>query len=218
MFMSSDQLTYPSPFTVQAPSNPIPRPGSPLSYNPADSRPAIHSRAPSWASASDGSIYCALPATPASTSSFHSNVSIGRPASPESTASTSISYSSVGSNLFPQNIGHRPTASTSTFDDSVHDSPDQQADETDDEPRATATRVRTRSQAKGPRTSKQRRLKDSERKDICRYFIEHPKERQEDISGSFSVQGSTLSKILKKKARWRTMDDTELRTTDRDRK
>ena len=218
MFMSSDQLPYPSPFTVQAPANPIPRPASPQSYNPAHSRSALHSRAPSWASVSDSSIYCALPATPASTSSFHSNVSIGRAASPESTASTSISFSSVGSNMFPQNIGHRPTASTSTFDDSVHDSPDQQADETDDEPRATATRVRTRSQAKGPRTSKQRRLKDSERKDICRYFIEHPKERQEDIAARFSVERSTISKILKNKDRWLTMDDTELRTTDRDRK
>ena len=119
--------------------------------------------------------------------------------------------------MFPQNGSHRPTASTSTFDDSVHDSPDQQADE-DDEPRAMATRVRTRSQAKGPRTSKQRRLKDSERKDICRYFIEHPKERQEDIAARFSVERSTISKILKNKDRWLNMDDTEIRTTDRDRK
>jgi hypothetical protein len=129
-----------------------------------------------------------------------------------------MSFSSVGSNLFPQNVGHRPTASTSTLDDSAHDSPDQQADETDDEPRATATRARTRSQAKGPRTSKQRRLKDSERKDICRYFIEHPKERQEDIAARFSVERSTISKILKNKDRWLNMDDTEIRTTDRDRK
>jgi hypothetical protein len=29
MFMSSEQLPYPSPFTVQAPANPIPRPPSP---------------------------------------------------------------------------------------------------------------------------------------------------------------------------------------------
>jgi len=212
--MSSDQLSYPSPFTVQAPANP--RPASPPSYNHADSRPAIHSRAPSWAS--DGSIYCALPATPASTSSFHSNVSIGRAASPESTASTSISFSSVSSNMFLQNVGHRQTASTSTLDDSAHDSPDQQAEETDDEPRVTATRARTRSQAKGPRASKQRRLKNSERKDICRYFIEHPKERQEDIAARFSVERSTISKILKNKDRWLSMDDTEIRTTDRDRK
>jgi len=57
---------------------------------------------------------------------------------------------------------------------------------------------RTRSQAKGPRTSKQRRLKDSERKDICRYFIEHPKERQEGIAARFSVERSTICMIIDK--------------------
>jgi len=78
MFISSDQLSCRSPFTVQAPANPIPRPVSPSSYNPADSHPTLHYRAVSWASASDSSIYRAFPATLASTSSFHSIVPISR--------------------------------------------------------------------------------------------------------------------------------------------
>jgi hypothetical protein len=126
MFISFDQLPYPSPFTVQAPANPIRSPASSSSYNTIDSGPAIHS-SDLWLAS------CALPATPARVTSLDANVSIGR----------------------PQNIGHRPTAPMFTLDKSAHDSPEQ-ADKTNDEPLAASPCVRTRPQAKGPRASKQR--------------------------------------------------------------
>jgi hypothetical protein len=96
MFISFDQLPYPSSFTVQGPANPIRRPASPRSYL----RPITDFSAPLCA-ADD---WISLLSTLASASS--PNLSISRVASPEITASTSISLSSASGNLLPQTIGH----------------------------------------------------------------------------------------------------------------
>lgn len=46
------------------------------------------------------------------------------------------------------------------------------------------------------------RLRDVDRKNICLYHVDHPHARQEDIGAAFNVERSTISKILKDKAKW----------------
>ncbi|KJA24068.1 hypothetical protein HYPSUDRAFT_39206 [Hypholoma sublateritium FD-334 SS-4] len=46
------------------------------------------------------------------------------------------------------------------------------------------------------------RLRDVDRKNICLYHVDHPHARQEDIGAAFNVERSTISKILKEKAKW----------------
>ncbi|KIK56014.1 hypothetical protein GYMLUDRAFT_127822, partial [Collybiopsis luxurians FD-317 M1] len=45
-------------------------------------------------------------------------------------------------------------------------------------------------------------LYDIDRKAICEYYLAHPKEKQEVIARRFSVERSTISKILKHKKKW----------------
>ncbi|KAG6850270.1 hypothetical protein H0H93_015527 [Arthromyces matolae] len=54
---------------------------------------------------------------------------------------------------------------------------------------------------------KKRHLEDADRKAICLYHQEHPQERQEDIGKEFDVERSTISKILKQKAKWLNIPD-----------
>ncbi|KAF8908925.1 hypothetical protein CPB84DRAFT_1766370 [Gymnopilus junonius] len=46
------------------------------------------------------------------------------------------------------------------------------------------------------------RLRDSDRRNICLYHLDHPNARQEDIGAAFNVERSTISKILKSKDKW----------------
>lgn len=56
----------------------------------------------------------------------------------------------------------------------------------------------------GPNRVKQRkqRLYNTDRKAICQYHEANPTARQEDIAGRYGVERSTISKILKAKAKW----------------
>jgi hypothetical protein len=202
MFISFDQLPYPSSFTVQGPANPIHRPASPSSYNTIDSRPALNSIGPA-STPYDSLVLTSAPDLDDSSYRLYSHVA----APPESTASTSISLSSVGRNLFPQNTSHTPTAPMSTLNNSAHDSPHQQAEKIDDEPRAASTCVRTRPQEQGPPTNR--------RRDVLPYFIGFPREQEQSIAALLPVKRSIRRKRgIKRK---RSMNDTGLRTTDRDR-
>ncbi|CDO68264.1 hypothetical protein BN946_scf184842.g27 [Trametes cinnabarina] len=50
--------------------------------------------------------------------------------------------------------------------------------------------------------NKKRRLYNTDRRAICIFAREHPGVKQEDIAAHFGVERSTVSKILKHKARW----------------
>ncbi|KAI0647752.1 hypothetical protein C8Q79DRAFT_528674 [Trametes meyenii] len=50
--------------------------------------------------------------------------------------------------------------------------------------------------------NKKRRLYNTDRREICAFAREHPGVKQEDIAIRFRVERSTVSKILKQKARW----------------
>ncbi|KAG6831007.1 hypothetical protein H0H87_006580 [Tephrocybe sp. NHM501043] len=62
-----------------------------------------------------------------------------------------------------------------------------------------------------PKQRKQR-LDNSDRKRICLFHQSNPSARQEDIAAQFGVERSTISKILKQKAKWLNSSDTQ---TDR---
>ncbi|KAG9121844.1 hypothetical protein FRC07_002031 [Ceratobasidium sp. 392] len=56
------------------------------------------------------------------------------------------------------------------------------------------------------RRAGKQRLDDARRKEICTYARDRPKARQEDIALKYGVERSTISKILKNKDKWLTMD------------
>ncbi|KAG6917467.1 hypothetical protein DXG01_002444 [Tephrocybe rancida] len=64
----------------------------------------------------------------------------------------------------------------------------------------------TASPSPKPKQKKQR-LDNLDRKRICRFHADHPGARQEDIASEFGVERSTISKILKQKARWLAAPD-----------
>jgi IS30 family transposase len=49
---------------------------------------------------------------------------------------------------------------------------------------------------------KKTRLTNADRRKICVYSGDHPTARQEDIAAMWNVERSTISKILKAKAKW----------------
>jgi len=53
------------------------------------------------------------------------------------------------------------------------------------------------------------KLCDQDRKSICKYHLDHPNARQEDIGTEFGVERSTISKILKDKDRWLNISDDD---------
>ncbi|RDX50295.1 CenpB-DNA-bind-domain-containing protein [Lentinus brumalis] len=57
--------------------------------------------------------------------------------------------------------------------------------------------------------SKKKRLWNTDRRDICRYAEANPGVKQEDIAVHFGVERSTVSKILKHKARWLSVSSDE---------
>ncbi|KAG6890786.1 hypothetical protein C0995_003216 [Termitomyces sp. Mi166 len=87
-----------------------------------------------------------------------------------------------------------------------------------DSPRVPSPALSADSSASAPDTppaeviskprGKKRHLEDHDRKAICLYHQEHPQERQEDIGKEFDVERSTISKILKQKAKWLNIPDT----------
>ncbi|THV05240.1 hypothetical protein K435DRAFT_850126 [Dendrothele bispora CBS 962.96] len=59
-----------------------------------------------------------------------------------------------------------------------------------------------------PKQRKQR-LFNVDRQAICQYHLEHPTARQEDIAALYGVERSTISKILKNKAKWLNVSPDE---------
>ena len=57
--------------------------------------------------------------------------------------------------------------------------------------------------------NKKQRLYNVDRKKICQYHKENPHLRQEEIAKKFNVERSTVSKILKQKAKWMNAPDEE---------
>ncbi|KAG8762358.1 hypothetical protein FRC11_009661 [Ceratobasidium sp. 423] len=56
------------------------------------------------------------------------------------------------------------------------------------------------------RRANKQRLDDARRKEICSYARDRPKARQEDIAIKYGVERSTISKILKHKDKWLSLD------------
>ncbi|KAF8610597.1 hypothetical protein BDV93DRAFT_20635 [Ceratobasidium sp. AG-I] len=56
------------------------------------------------------------------------------------------------------------------------------------------------------RRANKQRLDDARRKEICTYARDRPKARQEDIALRYGVERSTISKILKNKDKWLSVD------------
>ncbi|KAL1659988.1 hypothetical protein GGF50DRAFT_91604 [Schizophyllum commune] len=60
-----------------------------------------------------------------------------------------------------------------------------------------------------PRLKTKTKLTTERRKDICRYAAMNPSARQEDIATVFSIERSTVSKILKHRKEWLARPDDE---------
>ena len=56
---------------------------------------------------------------------------------------------------------------------------------------------------------KKKRLYNVTRRQICIHARDHPGLKQEDIAAVFGVERSTVSKILKQKARWLSVSTEE---------
>ncbi|EJF57114.1 CenpB-DNA-bind-domain-containing protein [Dichomitus squalens LYAD-421 SS1] len=63
--------------------------------------------------------------------------------------------------------------------------------------------------ALGQRRDRKKRLYNIDRYRICMHAQQHPGMKQEDIAAHFGVERSTVSKILKQKARWLSVSPTE---------
>ena len=59
------------------------------------------------------------------------------------------------------------------------------------------------------RRDRKKRLYNIDRYRICMHAQNHPGMKQEDIAAQFGVERSTVSKILKQKARWLSVSPTE---------
>lgn len=64
-------------------------------------------------------------------------------------------------------------------------------------------------QLSGRKQSKKTRLSNLDRRNICIFALQNPGHKQEDIANRFSVERSTVSKILKQKERWLSVSVTE---------
>lgn len=53
---------------------------------------------------------------------------------------------------------------------------------------------------------KRKRISNGERKAICQYRLEHPRDRHQDIASKFGVDKMTVSKILSKKDHWQSVE------------
>lgn len=58
------------------------------------------------------------------------------------------------------------------------------------------------SPASGKTPKKKAKLTNLDRKRICDYHVAHPKAKQEDIASTFGIERSTVSKVLRNKEKW----------------
>lgn len=178
-------LQYPPPSSTQTHMHPLSTP----SYVTSTPRPAL-----------------SIPYTPSSIASGSA-----RSVSPASTAATSaqpLDFSALTSPSGEGEIGSvarlSPTVRSSdplaagsshTFSPAVR-------------PSTGPARTSTNSHSTSPirRRANKQRLDDARRKEICTYARDRPKARQEDIALKYGVERSTISKILKNKDKWLTVD------------
>ncbi|QRW15129.1 Tc5 transposase DNA-binding domain protein [Ceratobasidium sp. AG-Ba] len=133
--------------------------------------------------------------------------SSARSASPASTAATSaqpLDFSSLTSPSGEQELGVVPGRSPT-----VHSATMMSAGLSHSiDPMGRPDRSSTTSHSVSPirRRAGKQRLDDARRKEICTYARDRPKARQEDIALKYGVERSTISKILKNKDKWLSVD------------
>ncbi|KAG9102298.1 hypothetical protein FRC06_002143 [Ceratobasidium sp. 370] len=200
MGMYSNQQLTPQSAPPAYPGQPM-APHHHQQYAPSRSPQShLHSlSAPPYGS-STPRIGLSIPYTPSSIAS-----SSVRSISPASTAATSapLDFSSLASPSGEQEVGiaprHSPAVLTAgpphTFPSAARSS-------------AGPDRASASGHSASPirRRAGKQRLDDARRKEICTYARDRPKARQEDIAMKYGVERSTISKILKNKDKWLTMD------------
>lgn len=201
MFSIGDTMQYPSMFAMSASLSSLPThdtraisPSASLSANPADISPLArraHSRHISLNSAFEPE---PLTLSPTSTYSRGS-----RPYVRASSPASSIASSSVTSIS-----GSISAHSQSTWSSTNESSPSRVLDADD---------LSSSASPDGNRSAREKhtknKLRNADRKAMCIYATENPNVRQEDIAVRFGVERSTVSKVLKNKAQWLSIEDEE---------
>ncbi|KAG8797881.1 hypothetical protein FRC17_007629, partial [Serendipita sp. 399] len=176
------------------------RPVSPTAHysaNPADISPVplsrrTHTRHASLNSAFDPEVLSFTP--PPSSYARHSRV-FERASSPASSIASSSITSLSGS------LSQR---SQSTWS-STNESPSSRLADVDD--------LSSSASPEGNKSAREKhvksKLRNSDRKDMCIYYEQNPSARQEDIAARFGVERSTVSKVLKQKALWLSIEDED---------
>ncbi|KAL5635744.1 hypothetical protein ACGC1H_004527 [Rhizoctonia solani] len=196
-----NQLSHPLSAHPGRPNHQLP---GPRHYAPLGS-PQLHMHplsAPPYGPSSQSGL--SIPYTPSSIAS-----SSARSVSPASTAATSAQPLDFSAYASP--VGEYDMGAVSAHPSSAHQS----------SPLVSSTQTHpsiTRSSAGASRSdgghvvspirrrANKQRLDDARRKEICSYARDRPKARQEDIAIKYGVERSTISKILKHKDKWLSLD------------
>ncbi|KAG8826816.1 hypothetical protein FRC19_007384 [Serendipita sp. 401] len=177
-----------------------PRPVSPTAHfsaNPADISPVPLSRRTHTRHASLNSAFDPEPlgfSPPPSAYARHSRV-FDRESSPAS---------SIASSSITSLSGSLSQHSQSTWS-STNESPSSRLADVDD--------LSSSASPEGNKSAREKhvksKLRNSDRKDMCLYYEQNPTARQEDIAAKFGVERSTVSKVLKQKALWLSIEDED---------
>ncbi len=74
-------------------------------------------------------------------------------------------------------------------------------------PSSTASRAASTTESGSSQMKRNKtKIEDLDRKRICEYAMAHPRQKQIDIAAVFDVERSTVSKILKNKEKWLSLD------------
>lgn len=171
------------------------RPQTPIRLSPT-SHPHLQEQRPQLSDLSIGTTMLSMQSTMASPHN---------PSTPASTASSN--YSHYG---FHPYATHSRSASSSTNPRSTSPAISVMSAATSMSSNSSSRRHIPFSAPLSPPTSKpKKRLYNKERKAICQYYIANPNARQEDIAATYGVERSTVSKILKHRAKWLAISETE---------
>ncbi|KAJ1309965.1 hypothetical protein OPQ81_006723 [Rhizoctonia solani] len=149
-----------------------------------------------------------IPYTPSSVAS-----SSVRSVSPASTAATSAQPLDFSTYASP--VGEYDMGAVSMHPSVVHQSSPLVSNTHPSAVRSSAGASRSgANHAASPirRRANKQRLDDARRKEICSYARDRPKARQEDIAIKYGVERSTISKILKHKDKWLSLDTNPRRS------
>lgn len=202
LFSTTEQLQFhPSFYNLQPHLNSLAHgsrsvsPTTHMSVNPAEISPPArrdHTR-----HTSISSVFESDPVNFSPSSNYSRNSrAFARASSPASSVASS-SFSAISGSLSL----HSQSTCSSTNDSSLS-----QTAETDD--------VSSSASPDGNKSSKEKhtknKLRNMDRKEMCLYAEQNPKARQEDIASRFGVERSTVSKVLKNKAHWLSLEDEEI--------